>query len=133
MLLFGVMVLLAAVIFLLSSVREHQRMRRYLDRACAGFWWRRRFPQASKSEIREFLDIIVAAFGFRQSGGLYFAPDDLVMDVYRTVYPIRGTPDGMELESLGLSMEKRYGMDFLALWREDITLGEIYERAHPVG
>lgn len=133
MLQFGIIVLLAAVIFVLSSVRERQRMRRYLDRACAGFRWRRRFPQASKSELREFLDIFVEAFGFRQSWRLYFAPDDRVMDVYRTIYPIRGTPDGMELETLGLSLEKRYGMDFLTIWREDITLGEIYEQTHPVG
>ncbi len=134
MLQFGIIALLAAVIFVLSSVRQRLRMRRYLDRACAGFRWRRRFPQASKSEIREFLDIFVEAFGFRQSWRLYFAPDDRVMDVYRAVYPIRGTPaDGMELETLGLSLEKWYGIDFLALWREDITLGEIYEQTHPVG
>jgi hypothetical protein len=33
------------------------------------------------------------------------------------------------LESLGLSLGKRYGIDFLAIGRDDIRLGEIYERA----
>jgi len=107
-------------------------MRRFLDRACAGSRWHRRFPQASKSEIREFLDIFVEAFGFRQRWRLYFAPDDRVMDVYSTLYPARGTPDGMELESLVRDLRKRYGVDMLSSWRADITLGEIYERTHNV-
>lgn len=130
MLQFIVIVLLAAVIFALSSIQGRKRMRRFLDRACAGFRWRRRFPKASKSEIREFLDIFVEAFGFRQQWRLYFAPDDRVMDVYRTLYPVRGTADGMELESLVRDLQKRYGVDMLGSWREDITLGEIYERTH---
>ncbi len=132
MLQFVVIVLLAAAIFVLSSIRERKRMLRFLDRACGGFRWRRRFPHASKSEIREFLDIFVEAFGFRQRWRLYFAPDDRVMDVYRTLYPVRGTPDGMELESLVRDLRKRYGVDMLGSWREDITLGEIYERTHLV-
>jgi hypothetical protein len=130
MLQFIVIVLLAAVLSTLSFIRERKRMRRFLDRACAGFRWRRRFPLASKSEIREFLDIFVEAFGFRRRWRLYFAPDDRVMDVYRTLYPVHGTPDGMELESLVRDLQKRYGVDMVGSWREDITLGEIYERTH---
>lgn len=49
------------------------------------------------------------------------------MDVYRAGYPPGSLADSMELETLGLSLEKRYGMDFTAVWREDITLGELYE------
>jgi propanediol dehydratase small subunit len=127
---FMVIVLLAAVIFVLSSIRERKRMRRYLNRACAGFRWKRRFPHASKPELREFLDIFVEAFGFRRGWRSYFAPDDRVMDVYRTLYPVRGTPDGIELESLVTELRRRYGVDLLGSWHEDITLGEIYERTH---
>jgi propanediol dehydratase small subunit len=105
-------------------------MRRYLDRVCAGFQWRRRFPKASNSEIREFLDIFVEAFGFRQSWRLHFAPGDRVVDVYRTLYPIRGMPDGLELESFVEDLQNRYRVNLLGSWREDITLGEIYERTH---
>ena len=107
-------------------------MRRYLDRACAGFRWRRRFPRASKSEIREFLNIFVASFGFRQRWRLYFAPDDRVMDVYHTLYSHKPFADGMELETLVRDLQKRYQVDIVGLWREDITLGELYDKTHVV-
>ena len=91
-------------------------MRRFLDRACAGFRWRRRYPQASKSEIREFLDLFVQAFGFRRRRRLYFVPNDRVMDIYRTLYPVRGMPDGMELEILVRDLQGNGLKTFLEHW-----------------
>lgn len=122
----AVIVFFAVVIFVLSSVYERQKMRRFLERGSTGFRWRRRFPQASKSEIREFLDIFVEAFGYRQSWRLSFTPDDRVMEFYRIRYPIRGEPDCMELEDLVLRLQKRYGVDFHSSWREDITLADLF-------
>ena len=57
-------VFFAAVIFVLAEMNTRRMMRRFVERGCAGFSWRRRFPDASKSEIREFLDIFIDAFGF---------------------------------------------------------------------
>jgi propanediol dehydratase small subunit len=126
MLQLSIIVFFAAVIVVLSSVHERQKMRLFLERGCTGFRWRRRFPQASKSEIREFLDIFVEAFGFRQSWRLNFAPDDRVMEFYRIRYPVRGEPDGMESEDLVIRLQKRYGVDFHSSWREDITLADLF-------
>lgn len=111
---------------ILAEVLRRKQMIRYWQRACAGRLWRRRFPLASKTEIREFLDIFLTAFAFEDKRRLCFAPDDRVMDVYRTLYPIRGTPDSMELEDLITRLQKRYGVEILASWKEDITLGDIF-------
>jgi hypothetical protein len=116
----------AIVIFILSSVNEHQKMRSFFERGCTGFRWRRKFPKASNSEIREFLDIFVEAFGYRQRWRLYFAPDDRVMEFYHIRYPVRGEPDGMELEDLVRRLQKQYGVDVAGTWREDITLGDLF-------
>ena len=94
-----------------------------------GIRWRRRFPDASKTEIREFLTIFVEAFCFSHKRGSCFSPDDCVMDVYRADYPPGSLADSMELETLGLRLEKRYAIDFTAVWRDNITLGELYEHA----
>lgn len=125
----AVIVFFAVVIFVLASLYERQKLRRFFERGCAGFRWRRRFPQASKSEIREFLDIFVEAFGYRQRWRLYFAPDDQVMEFYRIRNQSLGGPDDMELEDFVESLQKRYGVDFLGSWREDITLGDLFAQA----
>jgi hypothetical protein len=122
----AVIVFFAVVILVLGSIQERQKLRRFLERGCAGFRWRRRFPQASKSEIREFLDIFVEAFGFRRSWRLSFAPDDRVIDVYRTLYPAGSLTDNMELESLVGDLQKRFGVDILDSWQEDITLADLF-------
>jgi len=119
-------VLFATAICVLASINTRQHMRRFLERGCAGYHWRRRFPEASKSEIREFLDIFLDAFGFKQRWRLCFSPEDRVMDVYRALYPGRGTPDGMELESLVGDLEKRYQVNIIGSWREDITLADLF-------
>ena len=113
----------------LIELQTQKALRRYWDRACMGIRWRRRFPESPKTEIREFLDLFVGAFGFRRTRRCFFSPDDKVMEVYRTLYPPGNEVDGMELETLCKKLNKRYGIDFATSWREDITLGEIYEQA----
>jgi propanediol dehydratase small subunit len=126
MLQLSVIIFFAVALFAFTLIHERQKMRYYLERGCTGFRWRRRFPQASKSEIREFLDVFVEAFGYRRNWRLRFAPDDRVMDFYRIRYPIHGEPDGMELEDLVTLLSKRYGVDILHSWREDITLADLF-------
>ncbi len=53
------------------------------------------------------------------------------MEIYRTIYPTNDHGvDSVELEFLCKMVEKRYGLDLASSWREDITLGEIYEQTH---
>jgi hypothetical protein len=121
-----VIVFFAVLIFVLADINTRRAMRRFVVRGCAGFRWRRRFPKASKQEIREFLDVFIEAFGFKQSWRLSFAPDDRVMDVYHTLYGGKPLADGMELETLVGDLQKRYRVDILGSWREDITLGDLF-------
>ena len=113
----------------LMHYQTWKALRPYWERACTGIRWRRRFPDSPKAEIREFLDLFIDAFGFGRRGRCCFLPEDRVMDIYHAVYPPGGGSDGMELESLCKHLKKRYGLDFATSWREDITLGEIYEKA----
>jgi hypothetical protein len=54
------------------------------------------------------------------------------MEIYRTLYPERFMADALELETLASHLHKRYGIDAATFWRDDITLGEIYEQTHRV-
>ena len=120
-------VFFAAVIFVLADMNTRRIMSRFIERGCAGFRWRRLFPDASKTEIRDFLDIVIESFGFKQRWRLCFRPENRVMDVYRTLYPPgRSLADGMELESLVQDLQKRYRVDILGSWREDITLADLF-------
>jgi propanediol dehydratase small subunit len=78
---------IAIVFAVIGTIFERRRLRAYWDRVCTGARWRRRFPQATKDEIRKFLNVFVDAFGFRKSRRLSFSPDDKIMDVYRALYP----------------------------------------------
>ena len=110
-----------------GAALEWVRLRRFWSRACTGKQWRQRFPDASKVEIREFLDLLVEAFAFRQKRRLCFAPNDRIMEIYRALYPFpKMMADSMELEDFIMSAQKRYGVDFLPLWREDITLADLF-------
>ena len=121
--------LIAVIVFILVvpvQLGRRGNLRRFWDRHCMGIRWRRRFPDAPKTELREFLTIFVDAFCFDHKRRTCFSPDDRLMDVYRADYPPGSFADSMELETLGLSLEERYGIDFTTIWREDITLGELY-------
>ncbi|MBI5385664.1 MAG: hypothetical protein HZA90_13380 [Verrucomicrobia bacterium] len=111
-----------------GHMNRSRSLRPYWQRVCMGIRWRRRFPDSSKNEIREFLNIFVDAFLFRRTRRSRFSPDDRVLDVYRALYPPGDRlADSCELETLVLRLEKRYDIDLHALWREGISLGELYE------
>ena len=124
------LILLAGVVFAwLSFALERKAMRLYWSRVCTGLRWRRRFPDATKAEFRGFLDVFVDSFGFNEKRRFCFAPDDKVMEVYRALNPIESWPDAMELEELTLRLEERYGVDFMAIWKEGVTLGDLFVHA----
>jgi propanediol dehydratase small subunit len=124
-----------AAIFVLTlpiHLRVRRNMRRYWDRACTGFRWRRRFPDAPKAEIREFLDLFVDGFAYPKSHRLCFSPDDRVIDIYCAQYPDKFMADCLEMETFCQLLEERYGVDVTKFGFDGITLGEIYEHTHRV-
>ena len=127
MVLFAVVAVAGGVMI---EIQTQKALRPYWDRACMGIRWRRRFPNAPKTEIREFLDLFLDAFAFRRTRRCCFSPGDRVIDVYRTMYPPGSAVDSMELETFCKMLRKQYGIDFATSWQEDITLGEIYEQTH---
>lgn len=123
------LVLFVAIGLVFAVVLEWARLRKFWARVCTGRLWKRRFPRATKNEIREFLDLFVEAFAFSRSRRLCFSPDDRVLDVYRALYPFpKLVGDAMEMETFAETASERYGVDLLQSWRKDITLGDLFER-----
>lgn len=123
---FGLVGALAAVFAL---VHERAALQTYWQRACTGRSWRRTFPEAGPHEIRQFLYMFVGAFAFSKKRALQFAPTDRVLSIYRSIYPSKGTPDALELETFAKLLHEQYRLDLQAIWRENLTLGEIFARA----
>jgi len=120
------------IVFLFLGYREFTTgTSPYRGRRCNGKSWRKTFPNASKESIREFLDFFVDGMGFSSKIKLKFHPNDMVIDVYRSLYSGR-TPAGdqMEcetfLENLSCSFDIEM-QELLDKWYEQITLGELYE------
>jgi propanediol dehydratase small subunit len=99
---------------------------RFWNRSCTGLQWRRFFPKSNAAQIREFLNIFIKAFLFDRKRGVYFSPDDKIMEIYRGLNPDRSRVDAMELDILESRMRKQYGIDAASFWHEDITLGELF-------
>ena len=106
---------------------RRKRMLFYWRRSCQGAQWRRRFPAASRADIRAFLTLFVRAFAFRRERRLCFSPDDQVLAIYRTLYPPTGPwADSMELETLARDLQRSYHLDVVPCWHESITIGELF-------
>jgi propanediol dehydratase small subunit len=118
----------SAVVIAAVSVLYPRTIGVYWTRSCMGRAWKRTFPQASKDEIRQFIHVFVDAFAFPRARALQFAPADRVLAVYRSLYPVQGWPDALELETLALRLERRYAVNLCKLWRDDLTLGELFSR-----
>ena len=120
----------ALLVWVVACIRfERQRvqaLRVYWRRACQGRAWRRAFPAARVDEIRTFLRTFTASFGFRNRQALAFCPTDHVLEVYGALYPSRKWPDALELETFAGELETQYGFDLQSVWREDLTLGEVF-------
>lgn len=81
--------------------------------------------------------LFTEAFAFPNRYKLQFHPNDEIFAIYQMLYPptdsrwkITGI-DGCELESLVRLMDKRYGLKLEIVWREQLTLGELFELAVP--
>ena len=120
---------LAGAITVAVEIARRRRLSPMLDRSCAGRDWRRAFPDAPKGDIRTFLKLFVDGFALRRKHYLAFRPTDRIMDVYRAINPPEWTAaDSMELEIFAQELERRYGLSLESIWRDDLTLGEVFGR-----
>lgn len=115
-----------SVALVVNVLRERRRLRPFYERGDWRAEWLARFPEVAENEVSEFLEMFVHAFCLRQGSEFAFRPDDRLIDVYRAIYPGPGMADGLEFETFVMSVERRYGVDLGALWREDVTLGEVF-------
>jgi hypothetical protein len=127
--------LIAAVVWAL--VRARAELEPYRERNCTGPAWRRAFPSAPKAEVRGYLRCFVEAMALPNRYALNFHPSDRVLEVYRALYGGR-TPlgDHLEcetfLEEVGLEFDIAVD-DLVKAWHPDITLGELFAYARPLG
>jgi hypothetical protein len=120
---------LAGAITVAGEIARRRRLSPLFDRGCAGRDWRRAFPDAPKGDIRTFLKLFVDGFALRRKHYLAFRPTDRIMDVYRAINPPKWTvADSMELETFARELERQYGVSLESIWREDLTLGEVFGR-----
>lgn len=113
---------------LIGDALLHRRLfAKYWSRGCLGAEWKRQFPEAKKTEIRDFLAIFTSSFGLPDKSGLNFNPGDKVMDIYKTIYPPNTTfADGLECETLHKCIKETYKVDVLSIWNKELTLGKLF-------
>ena len=104
----------------------------YNLRTCQGKDWRRAFPGVPKAQIREFLVLVVEAFAIQDKEKLKLNPDDKILAIYRTLYPNQWLPDALELETLAKDINTKYGLSFVSIWNEDLTLGQLFRKIKDV-
>jgi hypothetical protein len=124
------LIIVVVLISIPFEIKARRRLNIYWDRRCTGIQWRRRFPSASKQQIRTFLDTFVDGFAFPRKRRLCFSPDDKVIDIYRTLYPSRYAPDALEMETFVKLLEDRYRLDTAHLPQREYTLGELFALTH---
>lgn len=115
----------AFVFAILIETERRKLLHKYWSRSCTGTEWLKTFPQCSKYNIRYFLSDFTESFGFRKKDLLKFGPNDKIMDIYKALYPAKGMPDALELETFYGILEREYGLDVSTI-TPDITLGELF-------
>ncbi|MBL0085206.1 MAG: hypothetical protein IPP44_00595 [Ideonella sp.] len=98
----------------------------YRSRACQGGAWKKAFPTAASTEVRNYLLLFVKCFGFHDTQRLQFGPQDQIFQIYEALYPTNGGIDGLELETLAVKIERQYKVDFCAIWHQGLTFGELF-------
>lgn len=101
-------------------------------RSCQGGSWHRSFPEASKEEIRLFLSTFTESFAFDDREKLKLNPNDKLLDIYRALYPHKWHADALEFETLRDGLQSKYGVTFCSVWREGLTLGQLFQHVQQV-
>jgi hypothetical protein len=118
------------ILIVLIALFKDQIPKLYKTRNCQGMNWKRKYPKVPKEEIREFLQILIDAFGFKSKHRCKFNPEDKVMDIYSALYPDtflgKLSGDALEVETFSVMLEEKYHVDFNKIWKEGLTLGQIF-------
>jgi hypothetical protein len=121
---------LIAVAVAVVAWGQHRHVAPLLRRPSALPAWRDYAPLASDDAVRTFLVLVVDAFGLRRKHHEVFRPDDRVLDLYRALTPPGWTVgDQGEMEVFGALLRREYRIDLWAVWREDLTFGELFTLA----
>jgi propanediol dehydratase small subunit len=115
-----------ALVTVAFEYRRRRSLAPFLDRPHQAREWKRAFPDAPAADIREFLSLFIDAFCFRAKYKLSFAPSDVVLEIYRATNPDSFVVDALELEMLSRNFKEHYGVDIGQIWREDLSLGELF-------
>lgn len=118
----GVLTFMA--IFALCAAKQTRRLNLLSEATCAGRSWRRGFPVASKDDIRRFHRIILDAFMIPERYFLRLAPGARISDIYDAV--TAGGIDSLEYEHLHDLLDQHFGVDLVANWHPELTLGELF-------
>ncbi|MDR2675963.1 MAG: hypothetical protein LBC18_14135 [Opitutaceae bacterium] len=127
----GWIIILAAACLLTAGaeVLRRRRLSPWYARGCAGRAWKKRFPDATATEIRRFLSVFADGFLLKKRHRLKFFPDDSINEIYKAIYPFGG-PDAMEYEILFLELDKLYNREIpVESFNERLTLGELFSAA----
>jgi hypothetical protein len=114
-----------AVIFAAGAIWGGKPPKAYAVRRCMGRKWKETFPEVPKADIRRFLLLFVDAFAFKDEYMLRFEPSDRVLGIYHATTGKWGI-DSMELETLADSLEKEYQLSLGSIWKDGLTLGELF-------
>lgn len=121
-----IIIIVSIIISIPFSLERRKRLSKYWSRLdfLSAKKWKKRFPNSSKNEIREFLENFVDGFAFKSNKRLKFEPEDKVQDIYNALYPkhfLGLEADSMEFETFYSIIEKEYKIAPETFWKEDIT------------
>jgi hypothetical protein len=107
---------------LIPGVRHWRYRRAIRERSAARAAWEAEFRDAMP-KVEQVLTIFCDAFLFDRRHCFCFRPDDRVMDVYKgTTGPVA---DEMQLEELGVQLERGFGVKLAESFGENTTLRDI--------
>jgi len=88
--------------------------------------WKKQFPNTSSDEIRSFLSFFAHSFAIPEKFKLRFEPEDKLLTIYEALSPPSWGVDALEFETLSSDLEEKYDIKLDDIWREDLTLGELF-------
>jgi len=123
--------LFAVVVVIVTALQLRGRkvaLQAYWHRGAGDQDWKEAFPSAGTDEVQRFLFLFVDAFAFSRNRASKFLPSDRVYAVYRALYPNKGLPDALEVETFARGLKERYGVALSEIWNNELTLGQIFNR-----
>jgi hypothetical protein len=115
-------ILIVVAVFCLKEAKRWRYRRMIYMRTSRTDDWMEAFPNDMAS-VKRLLEMFSDAFMFNRRYIFHFRPDDVVMHVYKnTTGPVA---DEMQLERLGMGVQKSFGVDIMDILDNDTTLRDI--------